>query len=82
MLTQEQILEQLRNWMEELFEIAPETIQMESNLYTDLDIDSIDAVDLVVKIRQATGQQIKPEDFKSVRTIADVVETIQKLQAK
>lgn len=82
MLTQEQILEQLRNWMEELFEIDPETIQMESNLYTDLDIDSIDAVDLVVKIRQATGQQIKPEDFKSVRTIADVVETIQKLQAK
>lgn len=82
MLPQEQILEQLRNWMEELFEIDPETIQMESNLYTDLDIDSIDAVDLVVKIRQATGQQIKPEDFKSVRTIADVVETIQKLQAK
>ncbi|WLF84149.1 acyl carrier protein [Moraxella sp. ZY210820] len=82
MLSQEQILEQLRNWMEELFEIDPETIQMESNLYTDLDIDSIDAVDLVVKIRQATGQQIKPEDFKSVRTIADVVETIQKLQAK
>lgn len=82
MLTQEQILEQLRNWMEELFEIDPETIQMESNLYTDLDIDSIDAVDLVVKIRQATGQQIKPEDFKSVRTIADVVETIQKLQAQ
>lgn len=82
MLTQEQILEQLRNWMEELFEIDPETIQMESNLYTDLDIDSIDAVDLVVKIRQATGQQIKPEDFKSVRTITDVVETIQKLQAK
>lgn len=82
MLTQEQILEQLRNWMEELFEIDPETIQMESNLYTDLDIDSIDAVDLVVKIRQATGQQIKPEDFKSVRTIADVVETIQKLQVQ
>lgn len=82
MLTKEQILEQLRNWMEELFEIDPETIQMESNLYTDLDIDSIDAVDLVVKIRQATGQQIKPEDFKSVRTIADVVETIQKLQAQ
>lgn len=82
MLSQEQILEQLRNWMEELFEIDPETIQMESNLYTDLDIDSIDAVDLVVKIRQATGQQIKPEDFKSVRTIADVVETIQKLQAQ
>lgn len=82
MLSQEQILQQLRDWMEELFEIDPATIHMESNLYTDLDIDSIDAVDLVVKIRQATGQQIKPEDFKSVRTVADVVEAIQKLQVK
>lgn len=82
MLSQEQILQQLRDWMEELFEIDPTTIHMESNLYTDLDIDSIDAVDLVVKIRQATGQQIKPEDFKSVRTVADVVEAIQKLQVK
>lgn len=82
MLTQEQILQQLRDWMEELFEIEPERIQMDSNLYTDLDIDSIDAVDLVVKIKQATGHQIKPEDFKSVRTIADVVAAIEKLQAQ
>lgn len=82
MLTQEQILQQLRDWMEELFEIEPERIQMDSNLYTDLDIDSIDAVDLVVKIKQVTGHQIKPEDFKSVRTIADVVAAIEKLQAQ
>lgn len=82
MLNQEQILQQLRDWMEELFEIEPERVQMDSNLYTDLDIDSIDAVDLVVKIKQVTGQQVKPEDFKSVRTVADVVATIEKLQAK
>lgn len=79
-LNQEQILQQLREWMEELFEIEPERIQMDANLYTDLDIDSIDAVDLVVKIRQLTGQQVKPEDFKSVRTVADVVQTIEKMQ--
>ena len=52
MLTQEQVLEKLREWMEELFEIAPEDIQLDSNLATDLDVDSIDAIDLVVKIIQ------------------------------
>lgn len=80
MATQQEILNQLRDWMEELFEIDPAKVQMEAHLYNDLDIDSIDAVDLIVKIRALTGQQIKPEDFKSVRTIADVVVVIEKMQ--
>ena len=79
MLTQEHILEQLRSWMEELFEIEPEKIQLESNLYSDLDVDSIDAVDLIVKIKQLTGKQVQPEDFKNVRTVQDVVVVIQNM---
>lgn len=64
MLSQEQVLTKLREWMEDLFEIEPETVQLDSNLYSDLDVDSIDAVDLVVKIKELTGKQVKPEDFK------------------
>ncbi len=79
MLSQEQVLEKLREWMEELFEIEPESIQLESNLYADLDVDSIDAIDLVVKIKELTGKQVKPEDFKNVRTIQDVVVVIQNM---
>lgn len=82
MLTQEQILEQLRNWMEELFEIEPENIQLDSNLYSDLDVDSIDAIDLIVKIKELTGKQVKPEDFKNVRTVQDVVTVIQGMFAE
>lgn len=79
MLTQEHILEQLRVWMEDLFEIEPEKVQLDSNLYSDLDVDSIDAVDLIVKIKQLTGKQVKPEDFKNVRTVQDVVVVIQNM---
>ncbi|WP_111858832.1 acyl carrier protein [Acinetobacter sp. CFCC 10889] len=82
MLTQEQILEKLREWMEELFEIEPENIQLDSNLYSDLDVDSIDAIDLVVKIKELTGKQVQPEDFKNVRTIQDVVTVIQNMSAE
>lgn len=82
MLTQEQILEKLREWMEELFEIEPEDIQLDSNLYSDLDVDSIDAIDLVVKIKELTGKQVQPEDFKSVRTIQDVVTVIHNMFVK
>jgi acyl carrier protein len=82
MLTQEQVLEKLREWMEELFEIEPEDIQLDSNLYSDLDVDSIDAIDLVVKIKELTGKQVQPEDFKNVRTIQDVVSVIQSMSAE
>ncbi|RKG39507.1 acyl carrier protein [Acinetobacter rongchengensis] len=81
MLTQQQILEKLREWMEELFEIEPEEIQLDSNLYSDLDVDSIDAIDLVVKIKELTGKQVQPEDFKNVRTVQDVVTVIHNMFA-
>ena len=53
-----EILEQLREIFEELFEIEPEKVQLQANLYTDLDIDSIDAVDLVVRLKEITGKKI------------------------
>lgn len=81
MLSQEHILSTLREWMQDLFEIEPETIQLESNLYSDLDVDSIDAVDLIVKIKELTGKQVKHEDFKNVRTVHDVVTVIQNMTA-
>ena len=82
MLSEEIVLTNLREWMEELFEIEPADIQLESNLYSALDVDSIDAIDLVVKIKELTGKQVKPEDFKNVRTVQDVVVVIQNMSAE
>jgi acyl carrier protein len=57
----------------EMFELDKSELTPESNLYADLDIDSIDAVDLAVKLKQLTGKRMQPEVFKTIRTIADVV---------
>ncbi|MDR1462939.1 MAG: acyl carrier protein [Azoarcus sp.] len=58
----------------ELFEIAPEKISLEANLYQDLDIDSIDAVDLALEFRKQTGRQLSPDEFKKIRTVGDIVD--------
>ena len=58
---------------------APETLTLSSHLYNDLDLDSIDAIDLVVKLRELTGKRIEPEQFKQVRTVEDVVIAIENL---
>jgi acyl carrier protein len=81
MQSRDEIFATLKSVMTELFEIEPERISPESHLYTDLDIDSIDAVDMVVRIREITGKKVKPEDFKEVRTINDVIDAVEKMLA-
>lgn len=76
---QEEIYLKIVSILEELFEIEPEKITLEANLYQDLDIDSIDAVDLVVELKKMTGKKIQPDDFKAVRTVQDVVVQVHKL---
>ncbi len=63
----------------ELFELDGSEITLDSHLYEDLDIDSIDAVDLMVELKKITGRKIKPEDFKSVRSVGDIVTAIEGL---
>ncbi|WP_373925153.1 acyl carrier protein [Duganella sp. sic0402] len=72
--------EQLQTWVVDLladmFELDKAQLTAESNLYSDLDIDSIDAVDLAVKLKQLTGKRLQPEVFKTIRTIGDVVDAL------
>jgi acyl carrier protein len=75
------VLSRLRVVLHETFEIDPAKVTPEANLFTDLELDSIDAIDLAIQVQDMTGARIRPEDFKSVRTVGDVVTTVQKLIA-
>jgi len=52
---------------------------MDANLYEELEIDSIDAVDLMVQLKELTGKKIAPEVFRDVRTIRDVLDALTNL---
>lgn len=79
MNNRDEILDAIKKIMLEMFEIDEDQVTLTANLYNDLDFDSIDAVDMIVKLREITGREIKPEDFKAARTIGDVVDAIDKL---
>lgn len=81
-MNQQEIFTQVQAVLVDLFELDAESVKMESHLYQDLELDSIDAVDLVVHLQKLTGQKIKPEEFKAVRTVADVVEAVAQLLAQ
>lgn len=79
MQTRDEIFATLRDAMVELFELDAERVTLTANLYQDLEIDSIDAIDLIDHIKRQTGKKIAAEEFKSVRSVSDVVEAVHRL---
>ncbi|MGE1154726.1 acyl carrier protein [Pseudomonas kitaguniensis] len=79
MQTRDEIFNTLRDALVELFELEPARVTLDANLYQDLEIDSIDAVDLIDHIKRQTGKKIAAEEFKAVRTVSDVVEAVYRL---
>jgi acyl carrier protein len=78
-MTKDEILQTIVNILQETFEIDASRVKLESRLYDDLDIDSIDAVDLIVQLKPLVGRRLQPEAFKSVRTVQDVVDALHDL---
>ena len=81
MHTDDEILNRVRSTLVELFELEPEIITPHAHLFDDLEIDSIDVVDLMEQVRQFTGRKVTPDDFRSVRTVADLMSVVRRLQA-
>ena len=79
MVTREEILSQVSRELQTLFELSEEQITLEARLYEDLDLDSIDAVDLIVRLQEVTKKRIRPDQFKTVRTVSDIVDAVEEL---
>lgn len=77
--TKDEILDKLTSILVEDFEVDKNLITPEASLFEDLDLDSIDAVDLAVRVQQFTQKKIPPENFKQIKTINDVVNAIEEL---
>jgi acyl carrier protein len=78
-MTREDIFLKLREVLADSFRLDPAKITLESHLFTDLDLDSIDAVELAIQLQDITGRRVKAEEFKHVRTVHDVVEAVHKM---
>ncbi|MBF6568203.1 MAG: acyl carrier protein [Candidatus Binataceae bacterium] len=76
MFSRGEIQSELSKVLADLFDLSPEKITPGARLKEDLDLDSIDAVDLMARLQQYTGKRIPSAEFKSVRTVNDVVDKI------
>lgn len=75
-LSREALYRRVVEILQTAFEIDPAQVTPSTRLFDDLDIDSIDAVDLIVRLKPLVGGNLRPEAFKSVRTVQDVVDAL------
>jgi acyl carrier protein len=82
MQSRDEIFEILRGYLVDMFEVPPENITLDARLYEDLDLDSIDAVDLIVKLQESTQRKFRAEEFKTVRRVSDVIDRVESILAE
>jgi acyl carrier protein len=75
-MTKDEIFVKVKSILTQEFEIDPEIITLDAQLYTGLELDSIDAVDLLVKMKEYVPGKIDPELFKKAATVQDVVDVL------
>lgn len=75
-ISKEDIFNELKTILVDDVEIPEAEIKESSNLFTDLDLDSIDAVDIAVRMQRYTDKKLPPEEFKKIQTIDDVVNAV------
>ncbi len=78
-MTEQDIFNKLKEVLADSFRLDAEKITPDSHLFKDLDLDSIDAVELAIQLQDFTGRRVKAQEFKDVRTVGDVVTTIHRM---
>ena len=74
--TREQIFARVAELLAEAFDLSPEQVRLDSHLIDDLDLDSIDAIDLVVGLEAETGLDVSESELRAIRVVGDIVELV------
>ena len=81
-MTREEIIARIRSVLVDSFEIPEERVTLEATLMDDLELDSIDAIDMAVQIQEMTGVRVDEEELRQLRTVGDTVDLVAKLLAR
>jgi acyl carrier protein len=76
-MTRDQIFQRVSQVLTETFELDGSRIRLETRLFDELDLDSIDAIDMAVKLQGMTGRRVAEAELRGIRTVGDVVDLIE-----
>ena len=79
MASRDEIFDWVTGILQQEFQYEGE-VRLDSHLIDDLDLDSIDAIDMTVRLEEKTGLSFKEEELKSLRTVGDVIDPVEILR--
>lgn len=74
--SKQEVVDHINSILIDLFEIEEEKLVPEANLHEDLDIDSIDTIDLLIELKKFVPQEIDADKFIDAKTLGDVAEIV------
>lgn len=74
--TRDEVFTEIVRILSDSFELEPSRIQRSSTLYEELDLDSIDAIDIFTQLREMTGRRPDPADARRVRTVDELIDFV------
>jgi len=75
-MNREALEARIRTVLAEMFELDADAVVPEAHLYEDLDLDSLDTIDLAVTLKTETGIKLREDEMKSIRTVSDIVTVV------
>lgn len=76
MPSRDEIIAMVKEVLQQEFDFADADLKLDTHLVDDLDLDSIDAIDMAVRLEERTGLHFEEDDLKSLQTIRDIVDKI------
>ena len=77
-MDKEAVFLKLKEIMIKQFKLNPDSITPEKNLFDELDLDSLDLVDIIISLNDhISGEKIEPTLFKDACTVQDIVDLVQ-----
>ena len=76
-MERKEIIEKVNHFLIEDIEIEEDEIKADANLFTDLGIDSLDVVDIIVLVEENFGLKIKGEELAEVKTLNDFYDYVE-----
>lgn len=75
-MTRDEIFAEMSRTLVDRFEVDPDAVRLDARLYEDLELDSIDAIDMAAKIKDMTGRRVEERELRRIRTVRDLVDLV------
>ncbi len=74
--SKEYVYQHITRILQEQFDLDPAAMTRETDLRADLDIDSIDAVNILIELKSLTAKKVAIENFHQIKTVGDLVDVV------